>query len=326
MAKSKSFFGLRRGSTKTLTFQVLDGQQITKDRVSEVRNPRTNAQLYQRAIMATILQAYSHGKRIFDHSFQGKATGSACQRVFMSLNAKMLRAALANDVNNNLIEGNVTARCVKPGASKPVPNAYIISKGSYIQNYFTWNEEDVHFTFPDKQANESCAAYCNRVGLVPGDIYTFVAISFYRGSNSDTWQEVHSNQRECSFGFIRLMVKDTALTDSTEISTMLATLSETAGAPFIITEKYNNTNNGIVFDTEDALSISDLGFAGNQGAIGVIRSRFDQDLRSDSVMHVTKIQGPNASTGLANPYVLPIWKAGTEQMGDSDLILEGGNF
>lgn len=326
MAKSRSFFGLRRGSTKTLTFQVLNGQQITKDRVSEVRNPRTNAQLYQRAIMATILQAYSHGKRIFDHSFQGKATGAACQREFMSLNAKMLRAALANDINNNLIEGNVTARCVKPGASKPVPNAYIISRGSYIQKYFTWNDTEKHFTFPDMRSNESCAAYCNRVGLVPGDIYTFVAISFNRGGSSDNWNQVHSNQRECSFGFLRLMVKDSALTDSTEISSYLATLSETAGAPFVITEKYNNTCGAIAFDTDDAMTISELGFAGNKGAIGVIRSRFDQDLRSDSVMHFAKITGPNDDTGLANPYVLPVWKAGSEQMGDSDLILEGGNF
>jgi hypothetical protein len=326
MAKSRSFFGLRRGSTKTLTFQVLNGQQITKDRVSEVRNPRTNAQLYQRAIMATILQAYSHGKRIFDHSFQGKATGSACQREFMSLNAKMLRAAVANDINNNLIEGNVTAICVKPGSSKPVPNAYIISRGSYNQNFFTWNESNKKFSFPDKQANESCATYCNRVGLVPGDIYTIVAITYNRGNTTETWPEAHQKQRECSFGFLRLMVKDSALTDSTEISSYIATLSETAGVPFVITEKYNCVSGNIVFDTEDAMGISDLGFSGNQGSIGVIRSRFDQDLRSDSVMHVANIIEPKAATGLANPYILPIWKAGTEQMGDSDLILEGGNF
>ena len=326
MAKSKSFFGLRRGSTKTLTFQVLNGQQITKDRVSEVRNPRTNAQLYQRAIMATILQAYSHGKRIFDHSFQGKAAGSACQREFMSLNAKMLRAAVANDINNNLIEGNVTAICVKPGSSKPVPNEYIISKGSYNQNFFTWNESEKHFSFPSKQANESCAAYCNRVGLVPGDIYTVVGITYNRGNATETWHEAHQKQRECSFSFLRLMVKDTALTDSTEITTWLASLSETAGVPFIITEKYNCTNAGIVFDAEEGMALSELNFSGNQGSYGIIRSRFDQDLRSDSVMHIANIIEPKAATGLANPYILPIWKAGTEQMGDSDLILEGGNF
>lgn len=33
MAKSSTYFGLRRGSTKSLTFSVADGKQITKDRV-----------------------------------------------------------------------------------------------------------------------------------------------------------------------------------------------------------------------------------------------------------------------------------------------------
>ena len=32
MAKSPNFFGLRRGSTKSQTFSVVDGNQITKDR------------------------------------------------------------------------------------------------------------------------------------------------------------------------------------------------------------------------------------------------------------------------------------------------------
>ena len=59
MAKSKSFFGLRKGSTKTLTFSVLDGQQITKDRVTDVKNPRSKAQMEQRCILKTAALAYS---------------------------------------------------------------------------------------------------------------------------------------------------------------------------------------------------------------------------------------------------------------------------
>ena len=40
MAKSKSFFGLRKGSTKSHTYSTLDGQQITKDRVYDNRRRR----------------------------------------------------------------------------------------------------------------------------------------------------------------------------------------------------------------------------------------------------------------------------------------------
>ena len=71
MAKSNSFFGLRRGSTKTLTFSVLDGQQITKDRVTEVKNPRTEMQMSQRCKLKTIALAYSGMKAAVYHSGEG---------------------------------------------------------------------------------------------------------------------------------------------------------------------------------------------------------------------------------------------------------------
>ena len=38
MAKSSGYFGLRRGSTKSHTFSVLNGKQITKDRVEGGNN------------------------------------------------------------------------------------------------------------------------------------------------------------------------------------------------------------------------------------------------------------------------------------------------
>ena len=70
MAKSDGFFGLRRGSTKSLTFAVNEGVQITKDRVTDVRNPRTEAQMLQRMCLATAGKFYSEGREIFDHSVE----------------------------------------------------------------------------------------------------------------------------------------------------------------------------------------------------------------------------------------------------------------
>lgn len=93
MAKSSSFFGLRRGSTKTLTFSVLDGQQITKDRVSEVKNPRTDLQMQQRCLMKTCSLGYSAMKSIVDHSFEGISYGAKSMAKFTSLNYKLVKAA-----------------------------------------------------------------------------------------------------------------------------------------------------------------------------------------------------------------------------------------
>lgn len=88
MAKSKSFFGLRTGSTKSLTFQVYRGQQITKDRVYRVSNPRTDAQMQQRALIPIVAAARSALKGLVDHSFEGIPYGEASLKEFSSLNLR----------------------------------------------------------------------------------------------------------------------------------------------------------------------------------------------------------------------------------------------
>lgn len=88
MAISKSFFGLRTGSTKSLTFQVYRGMQITKDRVSRVSNPRTHAQMAQRARIPIVAAARSYLNRLVDHSFEGIAYGEQSLKMFSSLNLK----------------------------------------------------------------------------------------------------------------------------------------------------------------------------------------------------------------------------------------------
>ena len=117
MAQSKSFFGLRRVSTKTLTFSVYNGKQVTKDRVADIKNTRSSIQMKQRAIMATAMRGYSTLKEICNHSFEGITYGQKSMNYFVSENARMIRATAPN-VNLSLSKGN------------SVSNAYIISKGS----------------------------------------------------------------------------------------------------------------------------------------------------------------------------------------------------
>ena len=120
MAKSSTFFGLRRGSTKSLTFQINDGKQITKDRVSVVKNPRSQAQMVQRAIMKTASSAYNAGKEIFDHSFEGTTYGQPSMSLFRSLNSQMLRQSLPAI---NISEWSAESDAI-------YPNPYIVSKGT----------------------------------------------------------------------------------------------------------------------------------------------------------------------------------------------------
>lgn len=96
MAKSKGFFGIRSGSTKNFTFSELHGEQITKERVTRVKNPRTISQMRQRMLMATIGAAYSYLKAITDHSFEGKTVGQQCMSEFMRLNLNKFREVSQN--------------------------------------------------------------------------------------------------------------------------------------------------------------------------------------------------------------------------------------
>lgn len=117
MAYSKSFFGLRKGSTKSLTFSVYNGKQVTKDRVAAVKNPRSSLQMKQRAIMATAMRAYSAMKEICDHSNEALSYGQKTMNWFISKNANLLRKSAPQ-----------ISLSVKDGFA--VPNAYIISEGS----------------------------------------------------------------------------------------------------------------------------------------------------------------------------------------------------
>ena len=117
MAQSKSFFGLRKGSTKSLTFSVYNGKQVTKDRVTEVKNPRSSIQMSQRAVMSTVLKAYSSMKDICNHSFEGIPYGQKTMNTFISENI-------------NRIRKNVPYVNLSEWKGKTVTNSYVISRGS----------------------------------------------------------------------------------------------------------------------------------------------------------------------------------------------------
>jgi hypothetical protein len=121
MAKSKSFFGLRTGSTKSLTFQVYRGQQITKDRVYRVSNPRTEAQMTQRALIPIVAAARSALKGLVDHSFEGVQYGEASLKEFSALN---LRAGALNVSSYSPV-----------GYSNPGFADFIVSKGSINEQF-----------------------------------------------------------------------------------------------------------------------------------------------------------------------------------------------
>ena len=182
MAKSRSFFGLRTGSTKSLTFQVYRGQQITKDRVYRVSNPRTDAQMTQRALIPIVAADRSALKGLVDHSFEGVPYGEASLKEFSK---------------QNLRAGALSVTSYSPnGVSNPGFADLIISNGSINVPYkinSTDNDNTVVsdqgvpvFKFPaaDKGASADVIlkyletyARANNVALIaPGTQLSFLTI------------------------------------------------------------------------------------------------------------------------------------------------------
>lgn len=151
MAQSKSFFGLRKGSTKSLTFQVLNGKQITKDRVYNVKNPQTLAQMQQRAIMATAVTAYSKMKAICDHSFEGIEVGSKTMGEFIKNNLGILSKAMP-DINVTEYKSQTF-----------VANEYMVSKGTLNPVNTTVQGNNVRFD--------------TGIAIAPGDRITWSQIA-----------------------------------------------------------------------------------------------------------------------------------------------------
>ena len=136
MAKSSSFFGLRTGSTKSLTFQVYRGQQITKDRVTRVSNPRTMSQMAQRAKMPLVAAARSVLAGLVDHSWEGVQYGEASLRTFSSKNLANGALTVASFPPNGVSNPGFANFIISDGS---LPNTALLQKGELESNVLTFS-------------------------------------------------------------------------------------------------------------------------------------------------------------------------------------------
>ena len=183
MAKSTSFFGLRTGSTKSLTFQVYRGQQITKDRVYRVSNPRTEAQMKQRAIIPIVSAARSALKGLVDHSFEGVAYGEASLKEFSKQNMRA-GALSVTSYSPNGVSNPGFAKLIVSNGSINVP--FKIESFANANTVKTDGQLFPAFKFPEVDVGDSADvifkyletyARTNNVALIaPGTQLSFLSI------------------------------------------------------------------------------------------------------------------------------------------------------
>ena len=286
MAQSKGFFGLRKGSTKSLTFSVLDGKQITKDRVYDVKNPRTEAQMRQRMLMTTIGAAYKTLKSIADHSFEGYSSGMQCMRQFNSRNLNRFKQAAA-------AKGSVAFNEYKDGDINPMP--FILASGSLPGFAFKFDETSNLEIVGEKEGADFTTAegIYAALGVQRNDLITFCTVI----GEGTTTNGVYSYKAE-NFNIVRLYCDKSGSVTKPADAFTISTNNDQASISM------STAGNAITIKTGEA----DFG--------AVIQSRKNDSgwLRSDAVM----IVNDTVIAGVKTANQLDTYPVGTE------LILNNG--
>lgn len=156
-----------------MTYQVLAGQQITKDRVTEVSNPRTNGQMLQRARFATAVKFYKRAvSNFFKFAFEDKKQQESDYNAFMRYNAKL---------------GSIVSKTDSDDIFFPAVGPFIMSNGSLPTIAVKYRAgsstptEDFYLPFDVSSAetigNLSTQILASNSAYLAGDIITIVVVS-----------------------------------------------------------------------------------------------------------------------------------------------------
>ena len=330
MAKSKSFFGLRTGSTKSLTFQVYRGQQITKDRVTRISNPRSEAQMRQRAIIPIVAASRAALKGLVDHSFEGVAYGEQSLKKFSELN---LRAGALNVLSYS-----------PNGVSNPGFADLQVSAGSLDFHYHEGVDEDetAMVVTMDTLGKNELKLPAAAVGAPATPILKAIAdwgatdCAYVAGGNQLTFLTVSNtgnvqvglNEAPLStFDICRLLFPSAETTPS-QIANVNGTFrvqsQVTEGASevslynnvVVINIKYDHTGKHLVFTVQPTNNPSGSTVAGGT----VIRSALVNNVWKRSI---SKIEFPT-DLGGQDRYTYEMWRSYYESTGSSAKYLNQG--
>ena len=195
MAKGNLLLGTAKNSVGDVVMYRREGAQITRVRVRNVKNPKTDAQSFQRAIMAPIAKFYSPLSVVLERSFEGLSKAKSHNKF--------------NQVNANLARKNKWALHKGTGFF-PLP--YQLSQGTIQAISLTYNAEDFAFNTGIQHAGADpttvgqISADFIAAGFKEGDVVTIIGvksipnnggyfpISFQFERNSSSTEELNTLQ------------------------------------------------------------------------------------------------------------------------------------
>lgn len=282
MAKFNPFLGTQVGSVGDVVMYRRNGVQVQRARIREVKNPRTEAQAKNRAVLATMGAAYSYMQAIVDHSFQNKTSKSANMQEFQRLNQGIARA-LDNAPAFDAQKYNYNFK----GESVLRPNPYAIARGTLpsvqivapaegqFQGGFKFSASLINALFGNDAATLTYQQVADIFGVELGSQLTFCIISDDNFVGAPSAQNMPASFGNFHFARIILAPNDG---DGSKLFWSILGESYTVASP-------NSRNQGRL----EFITTGQIVVAGRQYplAMGVIVSNYNgRWLRSDTDMVV----------------------------------------
>lgn len=171
MAKGNPLMSQMRGKVGDLVFTRLAGEQVTRSRNRNPKNPQTVKQMAQRAALATAVEFYTRGvKNLFKFAFENKRPGESDYNAFVRANIGIVPV----QSRKSLVENN------------SVFGPFIMSQGSLPEPAFHFSGSFVHGALDVSNLPAAGAtltigqlskAIADKNGLQDGDIITIVAVT-----------------------------------------------------------------------------------------------------------------------------------------------------
>lgn len=330
MAKGNLIMGTARGKLGEVVFSRQNGQQVSRQYIRNPKNPKTQGQQIQRAIMATVSKMYGMGKEIFDHSFQGKGVPAGSMRRFLKVNADALRSTIVYHIENQSEPEESFGWVCSPNALSAAPNEYIISEGTFKSSPFTKLNKN-NGTYGEFAGLNKVYANTLTVkqlfelfNIEAGDIFTMVVLS----AEEDSMTQLTSPTTH--FGTLRLIARqlDAAIAN-TPVSTATlgeafkisskglsaAAVTNVADNP-LWTETANVVTGIVLFNLSEVLPTGQI-----PACVGWIASHEGSKERSSATMAMCSTLTADYWS-VAAIDLISAWSAGTSYA-PSDLYLEG---
>lgn len=293
----------------------------------DVRDPETDAQLLQRACVATSLKAYSAFRPVLGGFFEGYAAGAPTFRRFLSVNVSALRSLVVDDIRLSRPVEVELGCVVPPDACACTPAPFIISDGSLPQQFLRhspdFDDQYVAFATPPRDL-QLLGAWLLSCDLSRGDVFT---VAFLAALDVDgAWPSAfgrYASQPTVSVAFVRFSLRREALTSVARASSSV--VGDAFDVSFVGCPEIPSIAATPIpqFFLPMSLIVPDA----VSGFMGVVKTNTESNKASSCQLQTLQRDGTLgfcSQTGIKTSFLLNAWRRRRDCLGQSALVLEGG--